>query len=212
MTKIQWDGCTGHLNRRPAENIFHGFDFAAYLGHRLNNYVVLNFDADSADRSCAILRAVHRKFRCWLNRRTRQLYGEPLPPMFVYTHENPDGHAHCNWVVHVPPELQAEFERKCRRWVERAYEAKRPFDLIITSVEPGTEKTLAKYICKGIDPRYIDYLHLQAYATPQGRVWGRRAGTSEAISRAARRAAGFVPKRDRGKVRSADNDNARRAA
>jgi len=158
MTKIQGAGYTEHLNRRPAENICHGFDFAAWLGHPLNNYLVLNFDAESADRSGAILRAIHHKFRDWLSRRTRQLYGKRLPPMFVYTHENPDGHAHCNWVVHVPRELQAEFERKCGRWIERAHRTKRAFDVKIRGVTPGTEKSLAKYICKGIDPLYIGYL------------------------------------------------------
>lgn len=211
MTKIQGAGYTEHLNRHPAENICHGFDFAAYIGHPLNNYITINFDDESSDHSGAIFRAIRHKFRDWLNRRTKQLYGAALPPMYVYTHENPNGHAHCNWVVHVPPELQAEFDQKRQRWIERAHKNVRRYDVKAKPVDPATAKTLCKYIIKGIDSRFISYLHLHDYAAPQGRVWGRRAGTSEAIGRAARQAAGFRAKRDRGKQRAA-NDHARAAA
>ncbi|MCK8782727.1 hypothetical protein M0654_22445 [Rhizobium sp. NTR19] len=131
--------------------------------------------------------------------------------MYVYTHENPNGHAHCNWVLHVPPALQAEFHKKRVKWVERAHRNIRRYDVLAEPVDPKTAKSLAKYICKGIDEQYIGYLHLQKYAAPQGRVWGRRAGTSPALSRAARNEASFVPKRDRGKVKAA-NDSRRQAA
>lgn len=211
MTKMQGSGYTDHLNRHPAENICHGFDFAAYLGRPLNIYITINFDDESSDHSGAIFRAIRHKFRDWLNRRTKKLYGAALSPMYVYTHENPDGHAHCNWVLHVPPELQAEFDTKREKWIARAHKNVRHYDVKAKPVDPTTAKSLAKYIIKGIDARFVAYLHLHAYAAPQGRVWGRRAGTSEAIGRAARKAAGFKAKRDRGKLRAA-NDDARAAA
>lgn len=47
----------------------------------------------------------------------------------------------------------------------------------------------------------IGYLHLASVAAPQGCIWGRRCGASPAIGRTARRAAGFVPRRDRNKWR-----------
>lgn len=212
MTKTQGSGYTDHLNRHPAENICHGFDYAAYIGCPLNNYITINFDAESADRSGAIFRAIRHKCRDWFNRRTKQLYGTARPLMYVCTHENPDGHAHCNWVLHIPPELQIEYDRKRLKWIERAHKNVRRYDVKAVSVDPKTAKSLAKYIIKGIDARYIGYLHLQAYAAPQGRIWGRRAGTSEAIGRAARQAAGFKAKRDRGKLRPAANDDAKAAA
>jgi len=207
MTKTLRSGYTDHLNRHPAENICHGFDFAAYLGRPLNNYIVLNFDEESANHSGAIFQAIRHKFRDWLNRRTKKLYSKPLSAMYVYTHENPNGHAHCNWVVHVPPELQAEFDQKRQKWIERAHKNVRRFDVVAERVNPATAKSLAKYIIKGTDSRFVSYLHLQAYAAPQGRVWGRRACTSEAISRAARQAAGFKAKRDRGKLLAANDDS-----
>lgn len=212
MPKNEYRGYTDVLNRHPAENICHAFDFAAWLSRPLNNYIVINFDSESENHSGAIFRAIRHKFRDWLNRRTKQRYGAPLPPMYVYTHENPAGHAHCNWVVHVPQDLQAEFDKKRTMWIARAHKMVRHYDVKAKLVDPKTAKSLAKYIIKGLDSRYVGYLHLQAYAAPQGRVYGRRAGTSPALSRAARADAGFIPKRDRGTVRRADNDDAKEAA
>lgn len=208
MTKIQRRGYTEHLNRHPAENICHGFDFAAWLGRPLNNYITINFDAASTDKSNDIFQAIRHKFRDWYNRRTKKLYGLALPPMYVYTHENPGGHTHCNWVVHVPAELQSEFDSKRSKWIARAHGNVRKYDVKAQAVDPVTAKSLAKYLIKGIDPRFAGYLHLQAYASPQGRIWGRRAGTSPALSRAARSASGFIAKQHRGTVCAANDPKA----
>lgn len=212
MPKNEYGTYTDFLNRHPAENICHAFDFAAWLGCPLNNYLVINFSSQDEERAGEIFRAIRHKYRDWLNRRTKQLYGEALPPMYVYTLENPNGMAHCNWVLHVPPALQAEFDRKRDRWFARAHGStiSRPYDVKLCGVKSGTAKSLCKYIIKGTDSRFVGYLHLGDYAAPQGRIWGRRAGTSPAISRAARKGAGFVAKRDRGKLRS--EGDARRAA
>lgn len=203
MTKIQRRGYTDHLNRRPAENICHAFDYAEAIDRPLNNYVVVNLRGEAADNAASIFERVRHKFRDWFNRRTRQLYGAALPPIYVYTLECPNGMAHANWVINIPPPLQDEFERKLDRWVEKAQGRVGPFDARLKPVKAGTAKTLAKYLLKGIDPLYVGYLHLDAYAAPQGRIWGRRAGASPAISRAARRAAGFVAKRHRKSWRAA---------
>lgn len=214
MPKMQYRGYTDHLNRRPAQNICHAFDFARFLGHPLNQYVVINLHGEAAESAAVIFERVRHKFRDWYNRRTKKLYGLALPPMYVYTLEKPGEQAHANWVVHVPPELLAEFDKKRRKWVERAQGRRGPYDVHVSPVDPHTDKTLAKYIIKGIDGLYVGYLHLDAYAAPQGRIWGRRAGTSPSLSRAARDAAGFVAKRDRGKwkLREAANSNGRAAA
>ncbi|MDX0599608.1 hypothetical protein GOD17_31670 [Sinorhizobium medicae] len=211
MPKNEFGTYTDFLNRHPAENICHAFDFAAWLGCPLNNYIVINFAREDEGRAGAIFRAIRHKYRDWLNRRTRQLYGEALAPMYVYTLENPHGMTHCNWVLHVPPDLQSEFDRKRVRWIERAHLNVRKYDVHPQMVVPGTAKSLSKYIIKGTDSRFVEYLHLENYAEPQGRVWGRRGTASPAISRAARKDAGFVAKRDRGKLRAA-NDARRKAA
>jgi hypothetical protein len=204
MTKIQYQGYTDHLNRRTAKNICHAFDFAAYLGYPLNNYIVMNLHGLDAEYAASLFERVRHKFRDWFNRRTKQLYGKALPPMYVYTLEKPGQQAHANWVVHIPTELKREFDKKKQRWVERVQGKRGHHDIYASDVDPHTAKSLAKYIIKGIDAVYVDYLHLSTYAAPQGRIWGRRAGTSPSLSRGARNAGGFSAKRDRGKLRPAN--------
>lgn len=199
MPKMQPKGYTDHLNRKPAENICHGFDYAAFIDRPLNNYVVLNLHGESVDEAATIFEKVRHKFRDWFNRRTKQLYGHRLPPAYVYTLEQPGQQAHANWVVNIPPRLQKEFAERLERWASKAQRRKGEFDIHLEPVVPGTAKTLAKYVIKGTDEMYVGYLHLQEFAAPQGRIWGRRAGTSPSISRSARKDAGFVAKRDRNK-------------
>jgi hypothetical protein len=122
-------------------------------------------------------------------------------PRYVYSMEAPNGDDHANWVVHIPERFLAEFEKKLPKWVARILGDERPFDIDIQKVTREADKSLAKYVIKGADPAYIDYLHLGTVAAPQGRVWGRRCGASPAIGRTARKKAGFVARRDRNKWR-----------
>jgi hypothetical protein len=197
---------TNHLNRRTAENICHAFDFARYLRRPLNTYIVLNFRPDDKIAAGNIFRAIMRRYRYWLKSRTTELFGTPIAPMYVYTFENPNGQPHVNWVVHVPQTLKAELVEKFQGWTERSNTEFGDYDMHPQDVDPLTAKTLANYIIKGIDPTYVDYLHLKDFASFQGQVWGRRATASPALSRAARKEAGFVAKRDRGKFLTPAND------
>lgn len=195
MPKMQPSRSTVHINRHQAENVCHAFDYAKHIGQPLNIYVVINLNEAPKDMAAAaIFTKVVHKYRDWLKRR---MDNKALAPAYVYTHENPDGHPHVNWAVHIPTIVRDEFMRKLPRWVERAQGCVRPYDIQVADVDPYTDKTLAKYIIKGTDTQYVPYLHLQDFAQPQGRVFGRRATSSVAIGRAARKVAGFVPKRHR---------------
>lgn len=141
-----------------------------------------------------IFARVRHKFRDWMNSRFKKLGFQPAAPAYVYSHENPDGNPHVNWMVHVPEFLLEEFRKKLPKWLGKAQGCVRPFDIDVQLVDPHTDKVLAKYILKGTDERYVPYLHLQNYAEPQGQVFGRRATASIAIGRKARRDFGFVPK------------------
>ena len=195
MPKIQPARSTVHINRHQAENICHAFDFAKHIGRPLNTYVVINLHEASANAAASVIfERIRHKYRDWLKGRVKRLALDAQPPVYVYAHENPDENPHGNWVVHVPPRLQKEFLLKLRQWVEKAQGGVRPFDIQVKGVDPHTDKTLAKYIIKGTDPHYVPYLHLQDFAQPQGRVFGRRATPSIAIGRAARKSAGFIPR------------------
>lgn len=193
---------THHIGRKAAENICHAFDYAKFIGQPLNNFITINLDGGEAgEDAAAIFEIIRHKYRDWLNYAQKKLGGPVLPPAYAYALECPDGHAHVHWAAHIPEHLQAEFLRKLPTWVGKAQGSVRPYDIDVQRLDPETDKSVAKYMIKGTDPRYVEYLHLDHVAEQQGQVWGRRATPSAAIGRAARKAAGFVPKRDRHKWR-----------
>lgn len=186
---------TIHINRHQSENICHAFDYAKYIDRPLNTYVVINFRGETVElEASAVFEKIRHKYRVWLRGCARRFGLEAQRPVYVYTHENPDGHRHVNWVVHVPPRLDEEFRQKLERWMEKSQGSIGEFDLFAQPVDPDTDKTLAKYIVKGTDRRYVPYLHLQTVAAPQGVVLGRRATASPSIGRSARKKAGFIPR------------------
>jgi hypothetical protein len=187
---------TKHINRRVTQSAFRAFDFAAAENRALNTYVVLNLK-DGPTGGAAAFRQVRHKFRDWLThkRQSGRLPAEELKPSYVYALESPDGHTHVNWAVHVPPPLEAEFKKKLSAWIKKVQGELRPFDLHIAPIKEKSAKRLAKYIMKGTDPLYVQHFHLQDVHAPQGEVWGRRAGVSQAIGIKARKRADFHPGR-----------------
>ena len=194
MHKIPRRGYTDHISRHSAENICHAFDYAKHIGMPLNRYVVINFAKKFSKEPSTIFAHIRDKFRDWLSYAYKKAGVQSPPPAYVYTLESPNGHNHVNWAVHVPPLLQDEFPEKIVEWVRKANPEARSFDIKIQDVDPHTDKTLAKYVLKGIDKAYIRYLHLDGVAEPQGRIWGRRATASPSIGRTARKTAGFIPR------------------
>ncbi|MEM9735028.1 MAG: hypothetical protein AAF908_00285 [Pseudomonadota bacterium] len=195
-------GSTLHIGRRAAENICHAFDYAKHIGRPLNTYVVVNLgDFATGLAATMAFERIRHKYRDWLSRKYAVTVGEKEPPRYVYTLEAPNEHDHANWVVHIPPPFLKEFLKKLPRWVRRVTGNSRPFDIEVQTVDPETDKSLAKYVIKGTNEKYVEYLHLKAVAAPQGRIWGRRCGTSPSIGRTARKRAGFVPRRDRNEWR-----------
>lgn len=199
MHKILRKAYTDHISRHTAENICHAFDYAKFIGKPLNTYIVINLRElpDSLSPASAF-EAIRQKYRCWL--KNREKTGKTsTETVYVYSHENPGDMPHVNWVVHMPAKIEKEFRAKLDQWMSKVLGGIGRYDLDIQIVDPHTDKTLAKYIIKGRDTAYVDYLHLQDVAKPQGRVWGRRATPSPSIGRTARKRAEFVPKRDRHK-------------
>ena len=192
---------TDHIGRKAAENICHAFDYAKYIDQPLNRYVTISLrNVEDEAAAAHAFGMIRHKFRDWLVYAMKQSGAEIRRPAYVYSIEAPSAeNPHVNWVAHIPPHLAAEFRLKLRGWAARVLGDVGPFDILIQAVEPTTDKSLAKYIIKGTDTRYVDYLHLGEYSAPQGRVWGRRATASPAIGRTARQRAGFKPKRDRHK-------------
>ena len=195
---------TNYISRKAAENVCHAFDYAKHIGQPLNHYITINLRGRHNETApAALFQSIRHKFRIWRVYALKKLGMPTDAPAYVYTLEAPDpDHPHANWVLHVPAALMEEFHIKLPQWAAKACGEIGPFDVEMQVVDIETDKTLAKYVIKGTDPNYVEYLHLGTVAAPQGRVVGRRVGVSPSISRTARKRAGFVPRRDRQKWRA----------
>ena len=172
------------------QNIFRAFDYAREQGFPLNISVVLQLHERDSHSAATLFEMIRHKYRDWLHYQSRK-WGHLLPPLYVYAFEAP-GNPHVNWVVRVPPFLLDDFLAKLPRWVKRVQGPASLYDLHISTVDPRGYKTLAAYIAKGCEEGYLDHFHLthlHARHGPQGEFWGKRAGVSPALSKAARDAA-----------------------
>lgn len=187
---------SAHINRRVTQAIFRAFDFATARGTPFNRYVVIHLHERPDAVAATLFEEIRHKFRDWMNYATRNQVSGPARPIYAYTLECPDGAAHVNWVIHVPPALLAAFERKLEQWVRKVQGNVGPHDINVQPIT-GNAKSLAKYLVKGTDPYFIDHFYLGSVHKPQGEVFGKRAGFSPALGPAARLKARFNAKKRR---------------
>ncbi|MBX3476197.1 MAG: hypothetical protein KF910_01165 [Brevundimonas sp.] len=163
----------------------------------MNTHVTVSFapvgiDAEVAGRAFADLQA--RVTRWWRDQRQRQ--GRDIGELQgFHCHSNPAGSRHVHWVLHVPPAFAAAFADTVKNRLQKISGRVDLRDgLHIGPVH--TPGSLAKYVLRGIEPEYADYLHIMA--ANEGLVAGcRRTGVSRAASKAARKRAGWVRKKRR---------------
>lgn len=188
---------TQHISRKSAQNVFRAFDYAHAKGYTLNTQVVINLSDTTQRAANRTFMQIRHKYCDWLAHK-RKKHGNKTDvhkPMWVSTFEDPTGNnPHVNWVLYVPPKLRAEFEKKLLQWVNRV-QGLRKFDVDVTQITPGTHKSVAKYILKGIDPLFVGHFHLEEYYEgPQGEFWGRRASVSPTLNKEPRKVSGFNPR------------------
>lgn len=190
------------ISRAVTQSVFDAFRFAAAKGTPLNTYVVINLRKQAGEEATYIFEAIRHKYRDWLAH-LRKKGGASVTPTYVFAFENPADLPHVNWVVHIPKGLEAEFDRKLRRWVLKAQGEVGPFDINIQPVTLESTATLAKYILKGTQETHIDHFYLgTVYDGPQGSIWGKRAGSSPSIGKTARDRTGFKRRAHRSAYRS----------
>lgn len=204
-----------HIGRKVVQSIFDAIRYSRATDTPLNTYVVINLRESECGATATIFRAIRHKFRDWLAYRRRKYPALPAVA-YVYALESPENrYPHSNWVLHVPEELRSEFTRKLPLWVAKAQGSCGSFDVDVQSVDQAYIPALSKYVLKGADPAYVSHFHLERVANdhgPQGIVWGKRAGASLTLDRAARRAAGWTrPRRWQGRTAKASAGDSQRS-
>lgn len=182
---------TSYVGRRAAENGFHGIRYARDIGREPNVHLSINFETvgigdDLAGEVFRDLRSrIARRWRYL--RKTNRVAG---PFVDLHAHANPAGSRHVHWLMHLPAGLIEDFERVVRLRLATlagiSVGELRDAVLVVRVTTPGS---LAKYIYRGVEPAYAGYLHIRP--ANEGLVSGRRTGVSRAISKAARKQAGW---------------------
>lgn len=171
------------IDHRQVRNILRAVTFAERQGRPLNLFVTLSLghSACSVDRASSVFERLRdNHFTKWLRDMAHRKH-EPrwLPPLYVWSIENKPGFPNVHWLVHVPATLRADFERKLCVWLTRLAgpldNSQRPIDVRSAPKPIGA----AKYLAKGIDPKYAKLYAIDAI--PQGLIYGKRAGVSKAL-------------------------------
>jgi hypothetical protein len=186
-----------HVGRRACENALHAIRYVADAGRPMNTHITVSFAAvEVGDENAGLVFAdlQARVGRWWRDQRQRK--GRDLGHILgFHCHSNPAGSRHVHWVVHVPSEIASEFAAVVRNRLQKITGRIDLRDgLDIGPVE--TAGSLAKYIMRGIEPEYADYLHIEP--ANEGYISDcRRTGVSRAASKASRKRAGWVRKKRR---------------
>lgn len=152
------------------------------------SFIALGIHDDEAGMMFRDLQA--RVNRWWRYERSK---GRPIGAFAgVHSHANPGGSRHVDWLAHIPETIAQQFPAKVAVFLSKITGASDLGDALwIARVD--TPGSLAKYVLRGIDPAYGDYLRIQP--ANEGIVSGRRTGANRCIGKTARKRAGWSRKR-----------------
>jgi hypothetical protein len=180
------------INRRPAANFWHAFNFAAEIGQPLNVFVTLNFghtNCSAETMTAQFMTLLDRKFGPWWRRPSRHLkIGPQGAPAYAWVAEAAGGYPGIHWVLHIPQTRRTDFIARLPKWLKNIagdLHDECAFNVGTVYRAPG----LRSYLLKGCDPNYADFCKFDC--VPQGVVHGKRSGVSRSLQRTARSRAGY---------------------
>ncbi|MFN3727709.1 MAG: hypothetical protein ACK4SZ_15555 [Allosphingosinicella sp.] len=186
---------TACIGRRVAENALHAIRYAGLTGRPINAHITISFIALGIhdDEAGAVFRKLQISLARWWRYQRWDKGRDIGPTVGIYAHANPAGSRHVHWLMHLPHDLSDDFiaavnKRLCKlAGLDDIGDA-----LHVQAVaRPGG---VAKYVLRGIDPAYAEYLHIRA--ANEGTVSCRRTGTTRSIGKAARKLAGWNRKKN----------------
>ena len=184
---------TNHVALASALNVLHGVRYAHDTDHPLNWEVIVAWHLLGIDDGPASVafRALRRKVWCaW-----KYATGHAL--LDVAVHENPSGRfgelRNTHWAAHVTAGEEGRFRTTVTKYL-RKVTGIRDLGAALLIRPVSAAGGLAKYMLKGVDPAFGSHLYIKP--EPQGFIGGYgRTFVSRALSRAARKRAGWVRKR-----------------
>jgi hypothetical protein len=178
-------GFSDYIRSERARDLLAAHEFAARIGRPLNVAVNLNWSKTTAgdDPQGELLRAFRKaagRFLCehsvggltcvWVRE-------NPISPV-----ARPNAHLDC----HVPQWLFEAFDKAAHRFLPPGCDLSDPDAIWIDIIKPTSKdsRRRSEYLVKGVDPRAR--LEMNCRRIPQGRIHGKRCGTSEDIGRRSR--------------------------
>jgi hypothetical protein len=167
---------TRAISGSAATNLKEAATFANNIGKPLNQFVTIHwYKADGAADASPRFARFRECAQKWLYRK-----GVPLTCCWVL--ESPKGEIHSHMAIHLPPKLLASFTAMLPVWVGGN-------DIPgMIDVGPITTNGWRQYVLKGIGPAGWDKFNIpHRHRNSQGRIKGKRCGTSQNIGPAARK-------------------------
>ncbi len=165
------------IRRKTAANIHHAIRIADALGSPLNTFVTVNFSMTACEVekvSEAFARLRNSRFSHWARRPSRRSGAAPFKPAFIWVIEAGGGVTAAHWLVSIPPERRADFEKKLAKWIDAV--AGGSFRSTINIKDAPNPRGVGRYILKGMDPAWAAMFGIRF--KDQGKVYGRRCGYS----------------------------------
>jgi len=191
--------CSHAIQRALVAELIDATSFAEWCDFPLNRFVSIDLSGLEM-RPQKFISSFLKRVGDWLRMNAS-------PVAYVWVLENPPrGHINCHILIHVPESLMRRFRLRQRHWCE-CTGAKWNKSFIRSQkvgIKPGTrDRKLSLgerlehteyalcYMLKGADREICELLRIEWHA--QGRILGKRNGTSQSIGRKARQQAGYSP-------------------
>lgn len=182
------------IARQPAANIHHATRFAVTVRKPLNTLVTINFSELGVipkDISRLFQIMIRHRFAPWLRRTAPN--GSAIEPTYVWVVENRGGAA-IHWAVYIPPEAKIAFQAKVvEHWATEIAEKRATSPQAVDIRTIYNIVGLKRYMLKGTQPDYAQLIGIRP--SDQGEVIGKRSGFSKNLGPAARKRAGYKPRR-----------------
>lgn len=168
-----------YVPHRAASNLSRAVSFAGEIGRPLDTLVTINYGltyTDERDMTAAFRRLIKSFYGKWFARHPAHRMIADKAPTYVWVAEGRPGHHGIHWLVYLPFDLKAEFERQLPRWIQKT--AGDLLDTKAVQVQHAWRPAgAAEYMLKGLRPSHAKRYKIKAVF--QGDVYGKRCAVSE---------------------------------